>query len=88
MSVLEHPGQHAVGGADRQQVQRDRYSWNGQGPEGDQEQDERQDEHEGEHERGPADHKGGEVVSDGRSSADRVTDSADLAESGGQDVVS
>ena len=62
VAVLEDQHEHAVGGADRQQVERDRLDRHHDRAERDQQQHEREAEHEAEHDRRPRDQDVDEVL--------------------------
>ncbi len=82
--ALEDPGEHAVGGADREQVEQDRHQRDAPGAESDAQQDEGQCEDEDEDRDGPAVELVGEVVRHRRLAADRVLDALHGAEGRGQ----
>ena len=72
MALLEDPDEHAVGGADREQVEHDRLDRDHDRAEREQEQQEREAEHEREHDRRPRAHRRGEVGVARRLARDRV----------------
>jgi hypothetical protein len=86
VAVLEDEHEHAVGRADRQQVQHDRLDRHHDRAERDQQQDEREAEHEQEHDRRVRGEVAGEVVRGGGRAGHRDVRARQLADGGGDDL--
>jgi len=85
VTVLEHPGDHAVRGRGGQQVQGDRDQRDGEGAERPRQQQERQQQDEGEDQRGPGRELDREVVRGRGAAAHSVLDAGQVVERGGKD---